>query len=205
VSRRKRGWRRLHYLAALLDIQLSFRASFPERSLFQAQSTRPCSPRWVCFGVEVRARASAAPFRQTAQGLEQSPLAAPILGPLVGGFITTYASWRWMFLLSVPLGLLGVVLAHWLIPNSRSSQKSPFDWIGFILTSAACVSLMYGLDLIGRQEINRLTTGLLLVCSLAIGVSVVRSGNDSLYQMVRLRWESTAVTFARRTSRDGLK
>ena len=100
-------------------------------------------------------------------------LAAPILGPPVGGFITTYASWRWIFLLNVPLGLLGMVLAHWLIPNSRSSQKRPFDWIGFILTSAACVSLMYGLDLIGRHEINRLTTGLLLVCSLAIGVSAV--------------------------------
>ena len=93
-------------------------------------------------------------------------LAAPILGPPIGGFITTYASWRWIFLLNVPLGLLGVVLAHWLIPNSRSSQKSLFDWIGFILTSAACVSLMYGLDLIGRHEINWLTTGLLLVCSL---------------------------------------
>jgi MFS family permease len=55
-------------------------------------------------------------------------LAAPILGPPVGGFITTYASWRWIFLLNVPLGLLGVVLAHRLIPNSGSSQKRPFDW-----------------------------------------------------------------------------
>jgi MFS family permease len=100
-------------------------------------------------------------------------LAAPILGPPIGGFITTYASWRWIFLLNVPLGLLGVVLAYWLIPNSRSSQQRPFDWIGFLLTSAACVSLMSGLDLIGRHEINWLATGLLLVCSLAIGVSAV--------------------------------
>ena len=100
-------------------------------------------------------------------------LAAPILGPPVGGFITTYASWRWIFLLNVPLGLFGVVLAHWLIPSSRSSQKRPFDWIGFILTSAACVSVMYGLDLIGRHEFNRLTTGLLLFCSLATGVAAV--------------------------------
>src|ERR1700732_3545451 len=75
-------------------------------------------------------------------------LAHPILGPPVGGFITTYASWRWIFLLNVPLGLLGVVLAHCLIPNSRSTQKRPFDWPGFILTSTACVSLMYGFGLI---------------------------------------------------------
>jgi EmrB/QacA subfamily drug resistance transporter len=124
-------------------------------------------------------------------------LAAPILGPPVGGFITTYASWRWIFLLNVPLGLLGVVLAHRLIPNSRSSQKSPFDWIGFILTSAACVSLMYGLDLIGRHEINWLTTGLLLVCSLAIGVSAVwhvRRHPHPLIDLSSLRVPTFAVT-----------
>ena len=124
-------------------------------------------------------------------------LAAPILGPPVGGFITTYASWRWIFLLNVPLGLLGVVLAHWLIPNSRSSQKRPFDWIGFILISAACVSLMYGLDLIGRHEIHRLTTGLLLVCSLALGVAAVwhvRRHPHPLIDLSSLRVPTFAVT-----------
>src|SRR6202049_456365 len=79
-------------------------------------------------------------------------LAAPILGPPVGGFITTYTSWRWIFLLNVPLGILGVVVALLLIPGHRESAKKPFDWIGFVLSGAACVSLMYGLDLIGRQE-----------------------------------------------------
>ena len=43
-------------------------------------------------------------------------LAAPIVGPPVGGFITTYASWRWIFLLNVPLGLLGVVIGLFLTP-----------------------------------------------------------------------------------------
>ena len=85
-------------------------------------------------------------------------LAAPILGPPVGGFITTYASWRWIFLLNVPLGILGVVVALLLIPASRDNVRKPFDWIGFVLSGAACVLLMYGLDLIGRQEIHWLTT-----------------------------------------------
>ena len=100
-------------------------------------------------------------------------LAAPILGPPVGGFITTYASWRWIFFLNVPLGLLGIVLALSLIPRSRDGQKRSLDWIGFLLTGAACVSLMYVLDLIGRQEIHWLTTGLLLSCSLTLGVAAV--------------------------------
>ena len=101
-------------------------------------------------------------------------LAAPILGPPVGGFITTYTSWRWIFLLNVPLGILGVVVALLLIPGHRESAKKPFDWIGFVLSGAACVSLMYGLDLIGRQEIHWLTTGLLLACSLTLGIGAVR-------------------------------
>jgi EmrB/QacA subfamily drug resistance transporter len=124
-------------------------------------------------------------------------LAAPILGPPVGGFITTYASWRWIFLLNVPLGFLGVVLALWLIPSSRSSQKRPFDWIGFMLTSAACVTLMSGLDLIGRHQINWLTTGLLLVCSLAIAafaVSHVRRHPHPLIDLSSLRVPTFAVT-----------
>lgn len=98
-------------------------------------------------------------------------LAAPILGPPLGGFITTYFSWRWIFFLNVPLGVLGMVFALLLIPKARDGQKKSFDWLGFALTSAACVSLMYDLDLIGRQEIHWLTTGLLLGCSVALGAA----------------------------------
>jgi MFS family permease len=52
-------------------------------------------------------------------------LAAPILGPPVGGFITTYASWRWIFLLNVPLGLLGAVFAIGLFPTPAPGSRDP--------------------------------------------------------------------------------
>jgi MFS family permease len=97
-------------------------------------------------------------------------LAAPILGPPVGGFITTYASWRWIFFLNVPLGILGAVLALLLIPGSQDHQRRPFDWIGFLGSGTACAGLMYGLDLIGRHEIHQATTGFLLGGSLILGV-----------------------------------
>ena len=124
-------------------------------------------------------------------------LAAPILGPPVGGFITTYTSWRWIFLLNVPLGILGVVVALLLIPGHRESAKKPFDWIGFVLSGAACVSLMYGLDLIGRQEIHWLTTGLLLACSLTLGIGAVRHFRrhpNPLIDLSSLRVPTFAVT-----------
>src|SRR5208283_2634509 len=75
-------------------------------------------------------------------------LAAPILGPPLGGFVTTYASWRWIFFLNVPLGLFAVLLAFALIPNARSADRRSFDFIGFIASGGACLALMYSLELI---------------------------------------------------------
>src|SRR5664280_2780979 len=54
-------------------------------------------------------------------------LAAPVLGPPVGGFITTYASWRWIFFLNVPLGVLGILLTFVLVPNHRADERNPLD------------------------------------------------------------------------------
>ncbi len=52
-------------------------------------------------------------------------LVAPVLGPPVGGFITTYASWRWIFFLNVPLGLIGIVLSALWIGNRSRRPESP--------------------------------------------------------------------------------
>jgi MFS family permease len=73
-------------------------------------------------------------------------LAAPILGPALGGFITTYASWRWNFLLNVPLGIAGALLALRHIPDSRDPRQRALDWPGFVLSAAALVLLLYGLE-----------------------------------------------------------
>ena len=79
-------------------------------------------------------------------------LIAPVVGPPVGGFITTYASWHWIFFLNVPLGIIGMVLSSRLIPNLREDEAKPFDWIGFILSASACVSFVYGMELVGRES-----------------------------------------------------
>jgi EmrB/QacA subfamily drug resistance transporter len=78
-------------------------------------------------------------------------LAAPVLGPPLGGFITSYASWRWIFFLNVPLGFVALILALRIIPNDRRDSATPFDWVGFVLVGAACFAVMYGLDLIGQE------------------------------------------------------
>ena len=61
-------------------------------------------------------------------------LIGPICGPPLGGFITTYASWHWIFIINVPIGLVGIVLATRYIPNVRAEQPDPFDFVGFVLS-----------------------------------------------------------------------
>ena len=79
-------------------------------------------------------------------------LVAPILGPPLGGFITDHASWRWIFFLNLPLGILAFIFALMLIPATKSTARAPFDWIGFVVSGIGLASLMYGLELIGHPD-----------------------------------------------------
>ena len=71
----------------------------------------------------------------------------PVVGPPVGGFITTYVSWRWVFFLNVPIGLVGMVLVTFLIENTREAKSPPLDWLGFVLSGVSLASILYSLDL----------------------------------------------------------
>jgi EmrB/QacA subfamily drug resistance transporter len=80
-------------------------------------------------------------------------LAAPVIGPPIGGFITTYSSWRWIFYLNVPLGIIGIILALLWITNDRGTA-GPFDWFGFALGGTACTSFMYSIELMGQENVR---------------------------------------------------
>jgi EmrB/QacA subfamily drug resistance transporter len=124
-------------------------------------------------------------------------LVAPVVGPPVGGFITTYASWHWIFFLNVPLGVIAMALAALWITNLREDRAKPFDWIGFALSSTACVSFMYGLELIGRQNTPWLTTGLFLGCGGALGVLAIvhlRRASAPVIDLSSLKIKTFAVT-----------
>ncbi|WP_213875700.1 MFS transporter [Pseudomonas sp. dw_358] len=78
-------------------------------------------------------------------------LVAPVLGPPVGGFIATYASWHWIFLLNLPLGLIAMLCAWKLMPAASGDiEKRPFDLLGFVICALTCAGLLYGLDRLGQ-------------------------------------------------------
>jgi EmrB/QacA subfamily drug resistance transporter len=75
-------------------------------------------------------------------------LVGPLAGPPLGGFITTYFSWHWIFLINVPVGVLGVVLATIFLPEVEAVQPPKLDFIGFLLTSFAAAGVVFGMSVI---------------------------------------------------------
>jgi EmrB/QacA subfamily drug resistance transporter len=124
-------------------------------------------------------------------------LIAPVLGPPVGGVITTYTSWRWIFLINVPLGLVALISAL-LVVKASDRVLRPFDGLGFALSAVAIACLVYGMDQAGAGT-NWLLTGGLLAVGLIVGFVAVRHARrhpTPLLDLSPLRIRTYAATSA---------
>ena len=87
----------------------------------------------------------------------------PAVGPLLGGFITTYLHWRLIFFINIPIGILGIYLTNRYIGNAREPHPGPLDWFGFFLSASGGTLFLLGLSLIGGELVSNLTaTGMTL-------------------------------------------
>ena len=75
-------------------------------------------------------------------------LVGPLIGPPVGGFITTYFSWHWIFLINVPIGVAGILLAVRVLPALEPGPRAPLDWTGFALSATAASGIVFGLSVV---------------------------------------------------------
>ncbi|WP_439479714.1 MFS transporter [Chryseobacterium aquaticum] len=78
-------------------------------------------------------------------------LIGPVLGPLVGGYMVDYLSWHWIFLINIPIGLLGIILGLKYMPN-YNSRETDFDLKGFLIFAAASLLLSISLELFGDMQ-----------------------------------------------------
>jgi EmrB/QacA subfamily drug resistance transporter len=76
-------------------------------------------------------------------------LLGPVTGPLLGGFLTTYYDWRWIFWINIPIGVLGLILASIFVPDIRGDQRVRFDAAGFVLAGLGLACFVTGSTTLG--------------------------------------------------------
>lgn len=97
-------------------------------------------------------------------------LVAPILGPIVGGYLTTYWSWHWIFYLNIPISIICVMLAWHFIPEEEDDNqpKKRFDAVGFVLSGLALAGFMYGVELLSRKEVPYYVSIIVVLVSIGL-------------------------------------
>ncbi|GGE14981.1 MFS transporter [Aureimonas endophytica] len=75
-------------------------------------------------------------------------LIGPLVGPPIGGAIATYADWRWIFLINLPIGVAGILLATRFLPKVEKVPAITFDWPGFVLSGLACAGMVFGFSVV---------------------------------------------------------
>ncbi len=86
-------------------------------------------------------------------------LVAPVVAPALGGALVTYASWRWIFVLNLPLGLIALYIAVRIVPDLRPDRAERLDWLGFALTGAGLGAFVYGLELVTDGNVSWASAG----------------------------------------------
>ena len=97
----------------------------------------------------------------------------PLLGPPIGGLLVTTLSWRWIFIINVPIGIVGLALAARFVPQLRAARR-PFDLVGLLLSGVSLACLIFGLELASRGAWPVAAWSGVLAVSLVAGASYAR-------------------------------
>jgi EmrB/QacA subfamily drug resistance transporter len=100
-------------------------------------------------------------------------LLAPVVAPVLGGLFVTYASWRWIFLVNLPLGIACLIAELRMVARTQpGDEKVPLDWPGFLLTGAGLAMLVLGMEELGGGGGLARPLGALAVSAVLLAVSV---------------------------------
>lgn len=97
-------------------------------------------------------------------------LIAPVIAPFLGGWLSTYAGWQWIFLVNIPLGVVALVVAVRVVPVVLGDDVPALDWIGFVLCGVTLASLLLGMEQIGSVGSHGWLAGVLLTLAGVAGV-----------------------------------
>ncbi len=113
-------------------------------------------------------------------------LAAPVVAPVVGGFIIAHASWHWIFLVNVPIGLIALLIGIKIVPRVPGGKVERLDWLGFYGCALSLGLLVLAAANLGSPHINLVSTLLLLVVGIGIGLPTIRHLRRSAEPLIDL-------------------
>ena len=105
-------------------------------------------------------------------------LVAPVIAPALGGWITTVASWHWIFLINLPLGVVALVVAARIVPALDGVAVPPLDWVGFTLCAGTLAALLIGLELLGPQQVG----GVVVPVAVLVGTVALALGTGAWFR-----------------------
>lgn len=100
-------------------------------------------------------------------------LVGPILGPVLGGVMVTWASWHWIFLINIPIGIAGLLYARKYMPNFTTPRKR-FDTGGFFLFGLSLVLFSCGMELFGEKIVASWLAFMVIVSGIALFLLYIR-------------------------------
>lgn len=113
-------------------------------------------------------------------------LIGPLLGPTVGGLIVHWLSWRYIFFVNVPVGLLALWLARRHMPDYRGDAARPLDVVGLVLFGSGAALLSWLLEIFGEHQIDATSAAVLLLLSLSLLAAYVWHAREAPHPLLRL-------------------
>ena len=113
-------------------------------------------------------------------------LIGPVMGPPLGGFIVTYWSWRWIFFINIPIGILGIILVNLLVGDLKEGGRRPFDFGGFVLTGVGLATLAFGFENVARGALPNILVAALLIVGAGCTVLYVRHARRVAHPIIDL-------------------
>ncbi len=114
-------------------------------------------------------------------------LVGPVIGPPLGGFITTYFHWRYIFWINVPVGFVGILLAAAFMPAGIRRDPGPLDWRGFLMAGFGVASLIFGFTIAGRNFLPGHMATLLMIAGVVLIAAYVVYSRRAANPLIDLR------------------